>query len=279
VPHSLRALLHVHLHARDAGAQVLVVLGRVGGRAGVGRSRHRRGLRCGAHGKVSCRQYLHYGTGPYATGSRRARGCRGVLENEAVLHGQHAAVSRLRAGGVGHEPSRTVPFAPRPHRPTDACTYSSINMQVARKRTSPARPARAHRAGLRVRTRRNPRLRFWSAHSWCASDGVGSGMGRPSWGSCHQPRRYHVSPATRGSARPTSSEEPSHAVTQRPFACLCLKPLALISLLYYTRAPQLPHATPPTRALLICVSSPSSGVFSPWFKSGTVRDSSKGEVL
>jgi hypothetical protein len=42
---------------------------------------------CGAHGKVRCRHYLHYGTGPHATGSRRARGCRGVLENEAVLHG------------------------------------------------------------------------------------------------------------------------------------------------------------------------------------------------
>jgi hypothetical protein len=42
---------------------------------------------CGAHGKVSCRQYLHYGTGPHTTGSRRACGCRGVLENEAVLHG------------------------------------------------------------------------------------------------------------------------------------------------------------------------------------------------
>jgi hypothetical protein len=42
---------------------------------------------CGAHGKVSCRQYLHYGTGPHTTGSRRACGCRGVLENEEVLHG------------------------------------------------------------------------------------------------------------------------------------------------------------------------------------------------
>ena len=35
--------------------------------------------------------------------------------------------------------------------------------------------------------------------------------------------------------------------------------LALISSLYYTRAPQLPHASPPTRAPHIYVSSPSPG--------------------
>jgi hypothetical protein len=125
-------------------------------------------------------------------------------------------------------------------------------MQVARKRTSPARPARAHRAGLRVRTRRNPRLRFWSAHSWCASDGVGSGMGRPSWGSCHQPRRYHVSPShgcytwLRSAYFLGRTQPRCDPATVR----LSLSKTTRIDFIaVYTHAPQLPRASPPTRAL------------------------------
>jgi hypothetical protein len=41
-------------------------------------------------------------------------------------------------------------------------------------------------------------------------------------GSCHQPRRYHVSPATHGSAGPLPRKT-RHAVTQRASASLCTK--------------------------------------------------------
>jgi hypothetical protein len=154
---------------------------------------------CGAHGKVSCRQYLHYGTGPHTTGSRRACGCRGVLENEAVLHGQQRSDRpSMGVGGQPHSPPGLVRISPpRPHRPMDACTHSSTKVQVARARTSTGQ----HRT-------RMPRARGSQDATPAPLLGAPSGMramarGAASAdprGSCHQPRRYHVSPAMHGSA-------------------------------------------------------------------------------
>ena len=65
-------------------------------------------------------------------------------------------------------------------------------------------------------------------------------------GSCHQPRRYHVSPATRGSAG-LFPQEIRPALQLGPLCFSLLLNLLLISLLYYTHAPQLLHVSPPMR--------------------------------
>jgi len=50
------------------------------------------------------------------------------------------------------------------------------------------------------------------------------------------------------SAGLSSAEELGTQWTQKDSASLYTSALPLISLLYYTHAPQLPHASPPTRA-------------------------------
>ena len=94
VPHGLRALLHVHLQARDASAHVLVDLGCVGRRAGIG-NRHSRGLRlwCTRQSKLPPIYTLwyrpsHYGQPP---GVRLPRGF-GKRGGFARLATQRAAV-------------------------------------------------------------------------------------------------------------------------------------------------------------------------------------------
>jgi hypothetical protein len=166
---------------------------------------------CGAHGNVSCRQYLHYGTGPHTTGSRRACGCRGVLENEAVLHGQQRSdPPSMGVEGQSHRPLRTVHVSPpRPHGPMGACTHSSTKVQVARARTSTGQ----HRT-------RTPRARGSQDATPAPLLGAPSGMramargavSADPRGSCHQPRRYHVSPAMHGSAG-LLPRKTRHAVT------------------------------------------------------------------
>ena len=52
-------------------------------------------------------------------------------------------------------------------------------------------------------------------------------------------------------------EDPARCDPESPWLLSVQNALALISSLYYTHAPQLPHASPPTRAPHIYVSSPS----------------------
>ena len=67
-------------------------------------------------------------------------------------------------------------------------------------------------------------------------------------GSCHQPRLYHVSPATHCSAGLSSVGGARRAAIVESTRFSLLRRSLWISSMYYTHAPQLFHASPPTRA-------------------------------
>jgi hypothetical protein len=143
---------------------------------------------CGAHGKVSCSQYLHYGTGPHTTGSRRELGCRWVLENEAVLHGQQRSdPPSMGAEGQSHSPPgrSTSP----PHCPTDPWTRAHTAPPTCRLRVRGPRPRNvAHARRDCPRGNRTPPLSPpWGAHSGMRAMARGAEWADPR-GSCHQPR-------------------------------------------------------------------------------------------
>jgi hypothetical protein len=106
-------------------------------------------------------------------------------------------------------PLRTVHISPpRPHGPMGACTHGSTKVQVARARTSTGQ-----------HSTRTPRARGSQDATPAPLLGASSGMramargavSADPRGSCHQPRRYHVSPA-KWLRRPIFRGRTRHAV-------------------------------------------------------------------
>ncbi len=132
---------------------------------------------CGAHGKVSCRQYLGF------VSARTIKGRSSSLWYRPSHYGQPPG-ARLplgfgkRVGVQSHSPPGLVHISPpRPHRPMDACTHSSTNVQVARARTRYSATLHTHAAHPRKSGRDDcPVAGRVFGH---ASDGAGSGIGRP----------------------------------------------------------------------------------------------------
>ena len=164
----------------------------------------------------------------------------------------------MGVGGQSHSPPGLVHISPpRPHRPMDACTHSSTKVQVARARTStPGNTAHARRAPAAVRTRPLPRCwgRLRACERWRGERHRQTpGDHATNLGAtmlvllCMAPLAYFP------------WEDPARCDPESPWLLSVQNALALISSLYYTRAPQLPHASPPTRAPHIYVSSPSPG--------------------
>jgi hypothetical protein len=138
----------------------------------------------------------------------------------------------------------------------DACKHSSTKVQVARARTSTGQHCTRTPRALGSQDATPAPLPGAPLGMRAMARGAASADPR---GSCHQPRRYHVSPA-KWLRRPILRRRTRHAVDLESTLLLSIQnALALISSLYYTHAPQLPHASPPTRAPHIYVSSPSPG--------------------
>jgi len=178
-----------------------------------------------------------------------------------VLKIARLATERSPPMGVGSQPTPSRMVRISPPLPTSpwACAHTTPSTcKVARARTSTEQAYTRTRA-TREEPGRDSRVRHW-ARLRHTSDDAGSGrattpgdhaanLGATMLDSCYTRLR-----------RPTSRRRTRHAVHLESTLLLSIQnALALISSLYYTHAPQLPHASPPTRAPHIYVSSPSPG--------------------
>jgi hypothetical protein len=180
----------------------------------------------------------------------------GFWKTRRFCTASNAAIGRLWVWGVSHIAlpswSASPPHAPQTHGRVQTQLHQGAgcpgaDLDRATPHTHAARPRPAGR---------RPTAPMLGAPSGMRAMARGAASADPR-GSCHQPRRYHVSPA-KWLRRPILRGRTRHAVDLESTLLLSiLNALALISSLYYTLAPQSLHASPPTRAPHIYVSSPS----------------------
>ena len=161
----------------------------------------------------------------------------------------------MGVGSQPHSPPELVRISPP--RPTDPWTRANTAQPTCRLRVrGPGTAQRCTRMPRACGSQDATPAPLLDAHSGTRAMARGAVSADPR-GSCHQPRRYHVSPA-KWLRRPILRGRTRHAVDLESTLLLSiLNALALISSLYYTLAPQSLHASPPTRAPHIYVSSPS----------------------
>ena len=163
----------------------------------------------------------------------------------------------MGVGSQPHSPPELVRISPP--RPTDPWTRANTAPPRCRLRGRGPRPgntAHARRAPSAVRTRPllRCRARPWACERWRGERHRQTpGDHATNLGAtmlvllCMAPLAYFP------------WEDPARCDPESPWLLSVQNALALISSLYYTHAPQLPHASPPTRAPHIYVSSPSPG--------------------
>ena len=182
----------------------------------------------------------------------------GFWKTRRFCTASNAAIGRLWVWGVSHIALPGWSTSP-PHGPTDPWTRAHTAPPTCRLRVRG--PGTAQRCTRMLSARGSQDATpapLLGAHSGTRAMARGAVSADPR-GSCHQPRRYHVSPA-KWLRRPILRGRTRHAVDLESTLLLSiLNALALISSLYYTHAPQSLHASPPTRAPHIYVSSPSPG--------------------
>jgi hypothetical protein len=152
-------------------------------------------------------------------------------------------------GVEGQSHSPPGPSTSPPHGPTDPWTRAHTAPPTCRLRVrGPGTAQRCTRMPCARGSQDATPAPLLGAHSGMRAMARGLVSADPR-GSCHQPRRYHVSPA-KWLRRPIFRGRTRHAVDLESTLVLSIQnALALISSLYSTRAPQLLHASPPTRAL------------------------------
>jgi hypothetical protein len=161
----------------------------------------------------------------------------------------------MGVGSQPHSPPELVRISPP--RPTDPWTRANTAPTRCRLPVRGPRPgntAHARRAPSAVRTRPllRCRARPWACERWRGERHRQTpGDHATNLGAtmlvllCMAPLAYFP------------WEDPARCDPESPWLLSVQNALALISSLYYTHAPQLPHASPPTRAPHIYVSSPS----------------------
>lgn len=161
----------------------------------------------------------------------------------------------MGVGSQPHSPPELVRISPP--RPTDPWTRANTAPPRCRLPVRGPRPGNtAHARRAPSAAGRRPTAPMPGAPSGMRAMARGAASADPR-GSCHQPRRYHVSPAKLAPPAYPPWRNPARCDPESTQLPSVQNALALISSLYYTRAPQLPHASPPTRAPHIYVSSPS----------------------
>ena len=126
----------------------------------------------------------------------------------------------MGVGSQPHSPPELVRISPP--RPTDPWTRANTAPPRCRLPVRGPRPGNtAHARRAPSAAGRRPTAPMLGAPSGMRAMAQGAASADPR-GSCHQPRRYHVSPATHGSAG-LLPRKTRHAVTQRASASLCTK--------------------------------------------------------
>ena len=126
----------------------------------------------------------------------------------------------MGVGSQPHSPPELVRISPP--RPTDPWTRANTAPPRCRLPVRGPRPGNtAHARRAPSAAGRRPTAPMPGAPSGMRAMAKGAASADPR-GSCHQPRRYHVSPATHGSAG-LLPQKTRHAVTQRASASLCTK--------------------------------------------------------
>ena len=146
---------------------------------------------------------------------------RGFGKRRRFCTASNAAIGRLWVWGVSHIAlpswSASPPHAPQTHGRVQTQLHQGAGCPCADldRATPHTHAARPRPAG------RRPTAPMLGAPSGMRAMARGAASADPR-GSCHQPRRYHVSPATHGSAG-LLPRKTRHAVTQRASASLCTK--------------------------------------------------------
>jgi hypothetical protein len=126
----------------------------------------------------------------------------------------------MGVGSQPHSPPELVRISPP--RPTDPWTRANTAQPTCRLRVrGPGTAQRCTRMPRACGSQDATPAPLLDAHSGTRAMARGAVSADPR-GSCHQPRRYHVSPATHGSAG-LLPQKTRHAVTQRASASLCTK--------------------------------------------------------
>ena len=126
----------------------------------------------------------------------------------------------MGVGSQPHSPPELVRISPP--RPTDPWTRANTAQPTCRLRVrGPGTAQRCTRMPRACGSQDATPAPLLDAHSGTRAMARGAVSADPR-GSCHQPRRYHVSPATHGSAG-LLPRKTRHAVTQRASASLCTK--------------------------------------------------------
>ena len=164
------------------------------------------------------------------------------------MHGQQRSdPPSMGVEGQSHSPPG--PSTSPPHGPTDPWTLAHTAPPTCRLRVrGPGTAQRCTRMPRACGSQDATPAPLLDAHSGTRAMARGAVSADPR-GSCHQPLRYHVSPA-KWLRRPILRRRTRHAVDLESTLLLSIQnALALISSLYYTHVPQLLHAPPPTRGL------------------------------